>query len=191
MKLLWWKSRDYPIQRDEFGRSMRKQAFELFDEGYRPAQVFKQSLVAAPMKTLLRYFEDWKKRTRVVSRSRFRKFMKENPEFSEKFIKDLADYFGVSTEDIILRMHMPWGIARLSKGELADARLYRIRIAVEYRLDAALRLIYLGEKAFQNNPEQVKQLAWDIITLKDNTRLVIAKTNGQILVRKERFKGRN
>lgn len=188
---IFHRRRKYPIIRDEHGRSARQQAFELFSKGHRPSQIYKEKLIPVSMKTLTKYFEDWKKRTRVVSRSRFRKFMKENPEFSEKFIKDLADYFGVSTEDIILRMHMPWGIARLSKGELADARLYRIRSAVEDRLDAALRLIYLGEQAFQNNPEQVKQLAWDIITLKDNTRLVIAKMNGQILVRKERFKGRN
>ena len=113
--------------------------------------------------------------------------MKNNPEFSEKFIKDLADYFGVSTEDIILRMQKPWGITSLSKGELPDNRLYRIQSEVEDRLDAALRLLYLGEQAFHNTPEQVMQLAWEITTMKDNTILIIEKTEGQVTIIKERL----
>ncbi len=45
MKLLWFKRRDYPIKRDEYGRSARQQAFDLFTEGYRPSQIFKEGLV--------------------------------------------------------------------------------------------------------------------------------------------------
>lgn len=188
MKLLWWKSRDYPIQRDEFGRSMRKQAFELFDEGYRPAQVFKQSLVAAPMKTLLRYFEDWKKQNHKIPRAELKGYLKRNPEFSQKYVSMLAEYFGVPAEDIIVRMQKPWGITSLSKGELPDRRRYRIQSKIEKRLEAALRLIYLAEYVYKNSPEQVTQLIWDIVKLSDNTKLEIQKYNGQVTVKKEKLR---
>ena len=62
MKFLFWKKREYPIKRDESGRSLRSQAFELFDQGYRPSQVYKQQLVAASKTTLFRYYEDWKRK---------------------------------------------------------------------------------------------------------------------------------
>ncbi len=188
---LFHKSRKHPIIRDEHGRSAKQQAFDLYNKGYRPSQISKEKLIPVPKETLFRYYEDWKKRSGVTSRSTFKKFMKENPEFSEKFVKSLADYFGVSTEDIILRMQRPWGITRLSKGELPDNRRYRIQSEVEDRLDAALGLIFIGEQFFHNNPEQVKQLAWDITTLRDNTRLVIQKTKGQVLIRKEKLQGIN
>ena len=42
MSFLIWKWRRYPIRRDERGRSLRRQAFDLFDEGHRPAEIFKR-----------------------------------------------------------------------------------------------------------------------------------------------------
>lgn len=191
MVRIFHKRREYPIIRDESGRSARGQAFDLFTEDYRPSQISKEGLVPLSMKTLLRYFEDWKKQKHRTSRSIIKNLMKKNPEFSNEFVKKLADYFGVSAEQIILRMQKPWGITGLSKGELPDNRLYRKQSEAEGRLEAALRLIYLGEQVFHNNPEQVKQLIWDIITLKNNTRLVIQKTKGRVLVRKERLKETN
>jgi len=187
MRVLWFKHRDYPIQRDEYGRSLRRQAFEFFNEGYRPAQVFKQNLVAASMKTLLRYFEDWKKQKYKISHAELKGYLKKHPEFSEKYIKDLADYFEVTPQDIILRIQKPWGITTLSKGELPDKRLYRIQSEMEGRLEAALRLIYLGEHILHNSPKQAKQLIWDIVTLANNTRLVIQKVGGQVIVEKEKL----
>jgi len=101
MRVLWLKRRDYPIKRDEYGRSLRQQAFELFNEGYRPSQIFKGNLVAASMKTLLRYFEDWKKKKHRISRSVFRRIMMGNPDSTEKYVQMLADYFEVPSEEII------------------------------------------------------------------------------------------
>jgi len=40
---------------------------------------------------------------------------------------------------------------------------------------------------FHSAPEHIGQLAWEITALKDNTSLVIEKTEGQIYVRKERL----
>ena len=107
MKLFLNKSRKYPIKYDEYGQSARRQAFALFDQGYRPAQVFKLKLVSVKLNTLYRYFEDWKKQKHKVNRATFRKYMRENPEFMEKYIKILADYFEVPPEDIIVRLQKP------------------------------------------------------------------------------------
>ena len=189
MKVLWFKRRDYPIKRDENGRSLRQQAFELFNEGHRPAQISKESLIAASKKTLFRYFEDWKKQKHRMSRSILKKYMKKNPEFSDEFVKKLADYYGVPKEDIILRIQKPWGIKQLAKGELPDHRLARIQNENEERLEAALRLIYFGERLCRNSPEQNKRLLQEIVTLKDNTTLIISKVKGQTIIRKEKLQG--
>ncbi len=55
MLKIFHKPREYPIIRDEYGRSARQQAFALFTEGYRPAQIFKENLVPVPINILFRY----------------------------------------------------------------------------------------------------------------------------------------
>ena len=188
---IFHKSRDYPIKRDEYGRSLRHQAFEFFSEGYRPSQIFKENLIAASMKTLLRYFEDWKKQKHRCSRSTLKKYMRENPQFTEKYVQMLADYFKVPPEDIIVRIQKPWGIEQLTRGELPDNKLARLQSEKEIRLDAALRLIYFGERLCRNSPEQNKRLLTEIVTLKDNTTLIVSKIKGQIMIRKEKLQGTN
>lgn len=187
MKIFGWKSRKYPIKYDEYGRSARQQAFELFDQKYRPAQIYREELLPVKRNTLYRYFEVWKKERYKVSHATFKKFMREHPEFTEDYIKTLADYFEVTPEFITIRMQKPWGIEQLTSAKLPDNKLARIQSEKEVRLEAALRLIYLGEQFFKNSPDQVKQLIYDIVTLKDNTRLVIQKGGGRVLVRKEKL----
>ena len=92
MRVLWLKRREDPITRDEYGRSARRQAFDLFCKGYRPAQIFKENLVPVPQNTLFRYFEDWKKQKNRISRSILRKIMRNNPEFTEKYAQMLEYY---------------------------------------------------------------------------------------------------
>ena len=189
MRVLWFKRRDYPIKRDEYGRSARRQAFDLFTERYRPSQISKEGLVPISTKTLLRYFEDWKKKKHRASRSILRKIMKKNPEFTEKYVQMMADYFEVSPEDIMVRMQKPWGIEQLTRGELPDNKLARLQSEKEVRLEAALRLIYFAERLCRNSPEQNKRLITEIVTIKDNTTLIISKIKGQITIRKERLQG--
>ena len=157
MKLLLWKWRKYPIKRNEDGRSLRRQAFALFDNGYRPAQVYKQQLVAASQKTLFRYFEAWKEKGHKVPYSHIKKLMKQNPEFSEHVIKMLADYFGVHAEQVILRMQRPWGLMQLLKAEFPNERIRRSRIKIEQRLEAALRLTLFAEYFGGKEPEVMKK----------------------------------
>ena len=189
MRILWFKRRDYPIKRDEYGHSLRQQAFELFNEGYRPAQIFNQNLITASKVTLFRYFEDWKKQKHRMSRSILREMMKKYPEFTEKMIAELAKYFGVSAEQIILRLQKPWGISQLVKGELPDLRLTRIQNENEECLEAALSLIYFVERLYRNSPEQNRRLLTEIVILEDNTTLIISKSKGQIMIRKKKLQG--
>lgn len=187
MRVLWLKRREYPIIRDEYGRSARRQAFDLFDEGYRPARIYKENLIPVSMKTLLRYFEDWKKQKHRASLSLIKKWLKEDQEFSEKYIQMLADYFEVSTQDIILRLQKPWGIRRLTKGELPDKKLERSRSESEERLEGALRLMFLTEHIFRNPPRQIGRFIYEILTLTDNTAITISKAEGKIMIRKEKL----
>ncbi len=178
------RSRRYPIQRDEFGRSLRQRAFEAFDEGKRPKQVSRE-LHANP-NTLLRYFEAWKKQKQRVSYSTLRRYMRENPGFSEQYITMLAEYFEVPKEKIIRRMQQPWGLMDLSKGELPDKRLERTRSEIEDRLESALRLISLREKLYRNSPKEIKALLMRIVTLKDKTDLTISHVNGKIIIKERK-----
>ncbi len=189
MRVLWFKRRDYPIKRDENGRSLRQQVFELFSEGYRPAQICKGNLVAASMKTLLRYFGDWKKKKHRSSRSILRKIMKNNPEFTEKYVQMMADHFEVPAEEIVVRIEKPWGIEQLTRGEPPDNKLLRLQSEKEVRLEVALRFIYFGERLYRNSPEQNKRLITEIVTIKDNTALIISKIKGQVMIRKEKLQG--
>lgn len=149
------KERKYPIEKDEFGQSLRQRAFDLFRDGYRPAQVSRTLPVS--MKTACRYFEDWKKQTHKVPYSHIKNLLKRNPQFSEKVVAILTDYFGVPAEQVILRMQRPWGLMQLMKGEFPNSRIGRARSKIERRLEAALRLILFAELFSGKSPETVKE----------------------------------
>ena len=178
------RSRKFPIQRDEFGKSLRQRAFEAFDEEKRPMKVSRE-LHANP-KTVLRYFEAWKKRKQRLSYSTLRRHMRKNPKFSEKWIEMLADYFEVPREKIIRRMQQPWGLMDLSKGELPDKRLERTRSEIEARLEGALRLISLREHLYRNSPKEIKELLKRIVSLKDKTDLIVSHVNGKIIIKERK-----
>ena len=115
--------------------------------------------------------------------------MKENPEFTEKYVQMMADYFEVPPEKIIVEIEKPWGIEQLTRGDLPDNKLARLQSEKEIRLEAALRFIYFGEKLCRNSPEQNKRLLQEIVTIKDNTALIISKIKGQVMIRKEKLQG--
>ena len=184
---IFHKRRKYPIITDESGRSARSQAFDLFSMKYRPSQVFKDGLVPVSMKTLLRYFEDWKKQEHKIPYAILRKLVRANPESDESSIKMLAEHYEVPPEQIALILQKPWGINRLARGELPDKKPERSRSEIEDRLEGALRLINFGEQLCCNSPEQTQRLLVEIVTLQDNTILTISKLKGEITIRKEKL----
>ena len=86
-------------------------------------------------------------------------------------------------------MQKPWGIEQLTRGELPDNKLERLRSEIEERLEGALRLMLFTEKIFRNPPRQIGRFIYEILTLTDNTAITISKTEGKIMIRKERLKG--
>jgi len=123
MKLLSWKWRKYPVRRDDDGRSLRQQAFRLFDKGFRPAKIYKQRMIAAKLRTLFRYFEDCKRNKKRLSYQTLRKRMKEIPEFTDDVIKALLEKLKMPIEEVQKRLIMPWGLKEALKGEWPDYRL--------------------------------------------------------------------
>jgi hypothetical protein len=188
MRFLVWKWRKYPIKRDEEGRSLRQQAFELFDKECRPAEICKQQLVTASLKTLLRYYEDWKKTGGHASSRILQRVRKNNPDFTEQMIKTLSMLLEMPIEEVIKRMQRPWGLQQALRGQWPDYSLRREQRDVEARLMGGLRFIRMA-KLFQNSPYELAELLLQITMLKDNVKLEITRTEGQLVVTKEE-KGR-
>jgi hypothetical protein len=188
MRFLVWKWRKYPIKRDEKGLSLRQQAFELFDKGHRPAEICKQQLVTASPKTLLRYYEDWKKTGGHASSRILQRVRKNNPDFTEQMAKALSMLLEMPIEEVIKRMQKPWGLQQALRGQWPDYALKRKQRDVEARLMGGLRFIRIA-KLFQNSPYELAELLLQITMLKDNVKLEITRTEGQLVVTKEE-KGR-
>ena len=184
MSFLIWKWRKYPIRRDERGRSLRQQAFELFSKGLRPAQIYRQQLVPASLRTLFRYYEDWKKRDDRVSYRITKKVMKDNPDFTEQLIKSLSKHLKIPIGEVIKRMQKPWGLLQALRGEWPDYGLEREQSDVEARLKGGLRFMRIAQ-LFHNSPKELAELLQQIVMLKENVKLEITKKDGQLIVKKE------
>lgn len=135
------KSRKYPIKRDEYGRTARQRAFAAFQEGKRPAEVSRMAGIR--LSTACRYFADWKKLPANVDiRYKLLKVMrKSDGEFSEKTIRMLATNLGMPEEEVIDRLHKPWGLKQLLMGEWPNYAREERQSERERRLQAALNLI--------------------------------------------------
>ena len=145
MSFLIWKWRRYPIRRDERGRSLRQQAFELFDKKLRPSEIYKQQLLPAKLKTLLRYYEDWKEMGDHASYPITKKVMKNNPDFTEKLIETLSEKLDMQVEEVRKRLQRPWGLKQALRGQWPDYGLEREQGDIEARLNGALWFIRAGE----------------------------------------------
>ena len=184
MSFLIWKWRRYPIKRDERDRSLRQQAFELFDKKLRPSEICKQQLLPARLKTLLRYYEDWKKKGDHVSYRITRRVMKENPDLTEKLIEALSKKLDMPVEEVIKRLQKPWGMKQALRGQLPNYGLEREQSDVEARLQGGLRFIRIAG-LFQNSPKELAELLQQIILLKENAKLEITKQGGHLICKKE------
>jgi uncharacterized protein YneF (UPF0154 family) len=164
MKIFNWRSRKYPVIRDEYGHSARKQAFDLFTSGHRPAQIYKKGMIPVKKLTLFRYFEDWKRLTHHVPYSSIRKLMRKNPEFNKDMIKTLADTFGMKTKEVVIRMQKPWGLMQAMQGQWPDYKLEKTQSEIENRFQAALKIISFVEKYEGKEPKQIHDLVKKLIS---------------------------
>ena len=184
MSFLIWKWRKYPIRRDERGRSLRQQAFELFDKKLRPSEIYKQQLLSAKLKTLLRYYEDWKKKGGHLSYRIIKNVMKSNPDFTEQLITALSEKLEMPVDEVIKRMQRPWGLKQALRGQLPDYGLEREQSDVEARLKGGLRFMRMA-RLFQNSPKELAELLLQITILKENTKLEITKQDRYLVCKKE------
>jgi hypothetical protein len=175
---LFSKHRKYPIRRDQYGRSMRAQAFYWFQRGYRPSEIIQQGLVKAKMKTLLRYYADWKKRGGIPSVKILKEHMAKHPEINYKVVSTLALRLGITEEEVSFRLQKPWGLVQLLKGATPDADDIN-QTEIERRLEAASRILSLAD-LFGNRAEDFSILIGAIMRLRDNQKLEIVKNNGII-----------
>ena len=175
---LFSKHRKHSIRRDKYGRSMRAQAFYWFQRGYRPSEIIQQGLVEAKMKTLLRYYADWKKRDGIPSVKILKEHMAKHPEINYKVVSTLALRLGMTEEEVSFRLQKPWGLAQLLKGATPDAEDNN-QTEIERRLEAALRILALAD-LFGNRAEDLSILISAIMRLRDGQKLEIVKNNGII-----------
>ena len=155
--------RKYPIKRDEYGRSGRKQAFALFKDGYRPAQIYKEEMIPVSKTTLFRYYEDWKKKRQLIPYPMLKKHIIRDPEINERTIAKLSKALEIKKEEVVERMQRPWGLMQLLKGEWPNNRLARIQSENEDRLDTALWLGLLFEQANNKKSREVGNIIQRLI----------------------------
>jgi len=184
MKFLFWKKREYPIKRDESGRSLRSQAFDLFNREYRPSQIYKQQLVAASKTTLFRYYEDWKKKKGSIHYRLLREINKRNPDIKQEIVTALSEKLEMPVEEVILRMGRPWGLVQYLRGEWPDPRLEREQSDIERRLSGALWFLHFADK-FRNTPEQICELLVELSMMTENTKLEVTKEGGELIIKRE------
>jgi hypothetical protein len=153
MKFPFGKGRRHPIRRDKSGRSLRHQAFDLFDTGFRPSHIYRDKLVKASPRTLFRYYEDWKKENNRPSHSVLNRIVRRDPELSEESIRDLSEKTGLPVGEVLAWARQPWGMLQL-----------------------------FGEYIFGNSPKIIESLVYDIVLLRDNAGLEIRKERGVIRV---------
>ncbi len=148
------KGRQYPIKRDEFGRSARRRAFQLFDQGMRPAAVAR--LVDVKPKTAFTYFQDWKKQGGNLEGPYkvARTIMRRPGGFSPAVISILAEELGMAEEEVVERLQKPWGLKQLMMGRWPNRRLERIYSEQEARLTAALKVIFFIEQT-ETSPREI------------------------------------
>jgi len=138
---LFKKTRKYPIQRDEYGRSLRQRAFEYFDKGKRPVEVSR--MLNMKRETALRYFEDWKKQPKKLQ-ARYdllRSIFRSHPKLANDIVTVIAREFGMTRKAVIARIHKPWGFHQLLMDKWPNLRLNKEQLIHEARLLAAERFI--------------------------------------------------
>ena len=184
MKFLFWKKREYPIKRDENGRSLRSQAFYFFDKGCRPSQIYKDQLVVTSKNNLYRYFEDWKKKKGLDDARMLRQIMKKNPDFNKRMIATISKHLEMPVEEVIKRLGRPWGLIQWLRGQWPNPRLEREQSGIETRLSTALWFVHFADLC-RNTPDQISWLLAELSTMTENKKLEVTKEGGVLIIKCE------
>ena len=164
--LAFWPRRlpgSHQAKRDEYGRSARQRCFDHFDQGKRPAEV-RRLVLEVKEKTVLRYFEDWKKVGRDFSmrHRQVRAYLKKDGELSANAIKKLSEELEMTPAEIVARLQKPWGIYQLLTGGWPNYRKERARNKAEKRLRSALTILRMVELGAEVSTEDAAAMIEDL-----------------------------
>jgi hypothetical protein len=131
------KSRKYPIQRDWYGKSLRKRCFEAFDEGERPVQVARE--LKAKETTVFRYFQQWNKVGPTFEKqlTYIKGLLAKDSPSQGRMLEFFSDICGVTVEEFQAILSTPHGLRRLLTRtlplpvykDIADKRVMALDIA--------------------------------------------------------------
>ena len=93
------KKRKYPIKKGKYGRSARRRAFQLFDFGRMPDQVYAELDIS--LRTARRYYADWKKLPGAYSAHyKLAKHLRKNrPDIHYDMVRQVADEFKIPADE--------------------------------------------------------------------------------------------
>jgi len=141
-------ARRYPIKRDEYGRSARKRAFEAFNEGKRPLEIYGD--LGVSLLTTRRYYADWKKLPKGFAvHYAFMKKAFGKPDVRRRFLDQIADLLRLPLPTLEGYFAQPWGIHKAVRGELAKDPKSRKAFRIYYRWTV---LIHLKEQLEERDP---------------------------------------
>jgi hypothetical protein len=155
---IFHKTRKYPIQKDGYGRSLRKRAFASFEQGNKPPYV--AQALGMKLATANRYYCDWNKCP--ANFENFYKILKRGlktrKEISPKIIDELCTNLGKPRWEVVTMLSKPHGLKQLLKGHLLSAS-NTLLTPQEQRLGNALNFLNLLETGGMNLDEQKQVIA--------------------------------
>jgi hypothetical protein len=130
------KSRKYPIQRDQEGKSLRVRCFAHFDQGQRPAQVAKEFSIKEP--TVCRYFRDWQRLGPNFEKqyAYVKGLFKKTAPDRDRNIELFAGKLGIPKEQFEAILSQPHGLRRFLTGKL----YFPIQAQAAHKMSVSLQL---------------------------------------------------
>jgi hypothetical protein len=133
------KSRKYPIQRDQLGKTLRTRCFELFDKGERPLEIARILNIKKP--TVQRYFRQWKKIDPNFDKqyAYIKEIFKKTAPDREKNVELFAQTLGIEKEQFEAILSQSHGLRRFLMGKL----YFPVQGEADHKLHIALVLALL------------------------------------------------
>ena len=139
------RGRKYPIQRDQDGLTIRQACFEEFKDGYRPAEVAREQ--GFKVKTVLRYFQDWKKEKPNINEIRELDRLarrKVDRDWLMESVIVAGEQLGLSVEESATEIQKPWGRKKFLAGKWPDMIATRERDQALADLTILMEMVFTG-----------------------------------------------
>ena len=137
--------RQYPIQRDLTGQSLRQRCFYLFRQGKKAREV--AVILRMKLTTTHRYYSQWNGCPPALEETYkfIKQDLKKKGELSPRVISMIGTALGIPEWEVFNMISRPHGLKQLIKGEFVLQRKKLSYNTQEQRLEAALNLVILYE----------------------------------------------